>query len=83
MATTTTAITDTVKGRSTNAYFRDYIVNFSSTTSYPVQVRVERITADSTDAKLINAFSFHTATEIIFQQNTYPNTALAALRFKR
>tara|TARA_R100000329_G_scaffold60046_3_gene53813 strand:+ start:3687 stop:6995 length:3309 start_codon:yes stop_codon:yes gene_type:complete len=78
--TTTTAITDTVKGRSTNAYFRDYIVNFSSTTSYPVQVRVERITADSTDAKLINAFSFHTATEIIFQQNTYPNTALAALR---
>lgn len=78
--TTKTAITDTVKGRSTNAYFRDYIVNFTSTTSYPVQVRVERITADSTDAKLINAFSFHTATNIIFQQNAYPNTAHVALR---
>ena len=78
--TTKIAITDTVKGRSTNAYFRDYIINFTSTTSYPVQVRVERITADSTDAKLINAFSFHTATNIIFQQNAYPNTAHVALR---
>ena len=78
--TTKDVITDTIKGRSTNAYFRDYIVNFSSTTSYPVQVRVERITADSTDAKLINAFSFHTATNIIFQQNSYPNTAHVALR---
>ena len=78
--TTKTAIRDTVKGRSTNAYFRDYIVNFTSTTSYPVQVRVERITADSTDPKLQNSFSFHTATNIIFQQNTYPNTALSALR---
>ncbi|ADD95634.1 hypothetical protein [uncultured phage MedDCM-OCT-S11-C178] len=78
--TTKTVITDTVKGRSTNAYFRDYIVNFTSTTSYPVQVRVERITADSTDAQLVNAFSFNTATNIIFQQNAYPNTAHVALR---
>ena len=78
--TTKTAIDDTVKGRSTNAYFRDYIVNFTAATSYPVQVRVERVTADSTDPKLINAFSFHTATNIIFQQNAYPNTALSALR---
>ena len=78
--TTKTAITDTVKGRSTNAYFRDYIVNFTSTTSFPVQVRVERITADSTDAQLVNAFSFHTATNIIFEQNAYPNTAHVALR---
>ncbi len=78
--TTKTVIEDTVKGRSTNAYFRDYIVNFTSTTSYPVQVRVERITADSTDAQLVNAFSFNTATNIIFQQNAYPNTAHVALR---
>ena len=75
-----THITDTVKGRSTNAYFRDYVVFFTSTTSFPVQVRVERITADSTDAKLINAFSFHSATELIFQTFAYPNTALVALR---
>jgi|TARA_R100000455_G_scaffold31263_1_gene24288 predicted phage tail protein len=78
--TTTTVIDDTVKGRSTNAYFRDYLVNFSSTTSFPVQVRLERVTADSTDSTLVNAFSFHSATDIIFQQNAYPNTAHVALR---
>tara|TARA_R100000773_G_C4221158_1_gene120092 strand:+ start:2180 stop:5497 length:3318 start_codon:yes stop_codon:yes gene_type:complete len=78
--TTTTVITDTIKGRSSNAYFRDYLVNFSSTTSYPVQVRLERITADSTDTNLQNAFSFSSATDIIFQQNAYLNTAHLALR---
>ena len=78
--TTKTVIDDTVKGRSTNAYLRDYLIKFSSTTSFPVAVRVERVTADSTDATLVNAFSFHTATNIIFEQNAYPNTAHVALR---
>ncbi len=79
--TTTTVVDDTVKGRSTNAYFRDYIVKFSSTTSFPVAVRVERVTADSSDATLVNAFQFQQATNIIFEQNAYPNTAHVALRF--
>jgi len=79
--TTTTVINDTVKGRSTNAYFRDYIVKLKSTTSFPVAIRVERVTADSTDAKLINAFQFNQATNIIFEQNAYANTAHVALRF--
>ncbi len=79
--TTTTVIDDTVKGRSTNAYFRDYIVKLKSTTSFPVAIRVERVTADSTDAKLINAFQFNQATNIIFEQNAYANTAHVALRF--
>ena len=78
--TTKTVITDTVKGRSSNAYFRDYLVNFTSSTSFPVQVRLERITADSTETELQNAFSFSSATDIIFQQNAYPNTAHLALR---
>ena len=78
--TTTTVITDTVKGRSSNAYFRDYLINFSASTSFPVQVRLERITADSSDTSLQNAFSFSSATDIIFQQNAYPNTAHLALR---
>ena len=79
--TTTTVINDTVRGRSTNAYFRDYLVKFSSTTSFPVAVRVERVTADSTEATLVNAFQFNQATNIIFQQNAYANTAHTALRF--
>ncbi len=79
--TTTTAVDDTVKGRSTNAYFRDYLINFSSGTSFPVQIRVERVTADSTDSKTVNAFRFFSATNIIMKQNAYPNTAHTALRF--
>ncbi|MAL10760.1 MAG: hypothetical protein CMF74_14000 [Maricaulis sp.] len=79
--TTTTVINDTVKGRSTNAYFRDYIVKLKSTTSYPVAIRVERVTADSSDTKLVNAFQFNQATNIIFEQNAYANTAHVALRF--
>ena len=79
--TTTTVVNDTVKGRSSNAYFRDYIINFSSTTSFPVAVRVERVTADSTSSKKINAFEFRQATNIIYDQSSYPNTAHVALRF--
>ena len=79
--TTTTVIDDTVKGRSTNAYFRDYIVKLKSTTSFPVVIRVERVTADSSDATLVNAFQFQQATNIIFEQNAYANTAHVALRF--
>ena len=79
--TTTTAVDDTVKGRSTNAYFRDYLINLASGTSFPVQIRVERVTADSTDANTVNAFRFNSATEIIMKQNAYANTGHTALRF--
>ena len=79
--TTTTVINDTVKGRSTNSYFRDYIVKLKSTTSFPVAIRVERVTADSSEATLVNAFQFQQATNIIFEQNAYANTAHVALRF--
>ena len=79
--TTTTAVDDTVEGRSTNAYFRDYLINFKTGTSFPVQIRVERVTADSTDNKTVNAFRFNSATNIIMKQNTYPNTAHVGLRF--
>ena len=79
--TTTTVIDDLVSGRSTNAYFRDYLIDFKSTTSFPVQVRVERVTADSTDSKIVDAFRFSSITEIIMKQNSYPDTAHVALRF--
>ncbi len=77
--TTTTVIDDTVKGRSTNAYFRDYLVNFSATTSYPVVIRVERETNDA-GSSTVNNFSLNSATNIVYQQNAYLNTAHCALR---
>ena len=79
--TTTTVVDDTVKGRSTNAYNRDYLVNLKSGSSFPVQIRVERVTADSTDSRTVNAFRFSSATNIIMKQNAYPNTAHVGLRF--
>ena len=79
--TTTTVINDEIRGKTSNAYFREYNVEFKSTTSFPVAVRVERVTADSTSARLINAFEFRQATNIIFEQNAYPNTAHVAIRF--
>ena len=78
--TTTTPIDDTVTGRSTSAYFRDYLINLPANTSFPVNVRVSRTTADTTSPEF-TAFSWSSFTEVIFKQNAYPDTAHLALRF--
>ena len=79
--TTQTVITDTVQGRTASAYFRDYKVNFPSGTSFPVTIRVNRETADSTENTLRNSFVFTNYTEIINEQKAYANSAHVALRF--
>jgi predicted phage tail protein len=79
--TTQTVITDTVKGRTASVYFRDYKINLPSGISFPVTVRVNRVTADSTDTKLRNLLVFANFTEIINDQKTYDNSAYIGLRF--
>ena len=74
----TDVITDTVTGRTSDAYQRDYRVNFTG--AFPVDIRVTRITADSTDTMLIDAFSWTSYGEIIDDSNTYANSAYTALR---
>ena len=74
----TDVITDTVTGRTSDAYQRDYRVNFTG--AFPVDIRVSRVTADSSDSNLIDAFSWTSFGEIIDDSNTYPNSAYAALR---
>ena len=74
----TDVITDTVTGRTADAYQRDYRVNFTG--AFPVDIRVSRVTADSSDSNLIDAFSWTSFGEIIDDSNTYPNSAYAALR---
>lgn len=73
-----TVIDDTIAGRTADAYQRDYLVNFSG--AFPVDIRVTRITADSSSAKLVNAFSWSSYTEITYAKLRYPNSALVALR---
>ena len=73
-----------VNGKSTSPYFKDHVINFPETitdSDFPITVTVARETADSTEATLSNAFEFTTLTEFVFDSPTFPNTAVAALRF--
>jgi predicted phage tail protein len=79
--TTTTVITDTVKGRTASTYFRDYKINFASDTSFPVTIRVNRTTDDSTETTLQNSSLWSSFTEIINEQRAYANSAHIAIRF--
>ena len=74
----TDVITDTVTGRSADAYQRDYRVNLTG--AFPVDIRVTRVTADSTSSSLIDAFTWTSLGEIIDDANTYANSAYAGIR---
>ena len=73
----TDVITDTFTGRTADAYQRDYRINLTG--SFPVDIRVSRITADSTDTSLIDAFQWTSFGEIIDDSNTYANSAYSSL----
>ncbi len=79
--TTQTVITDTVKGRAASTYFREYKINLPSGTSFPVTIRVNRTTDDSTDSFLNDSFQWSSFTEIINESRAYANSAHVALRF--
>jgi len=79
--TTQTVITDTVKGRAASTYFRDYKINLPSGTSFPVTIRVNRTTDDSTDSFLNDSFQWSSFTEIINESRAYANSAHVGLRF--
>ena len=70
--------TDTVTGRTADAYQKDFSVKITG--SFPVDIRVTRITADSTDSSLIDSFNWTSFTEIIDDASTYANSAYNAIR---
>ena len=74
----TTVIDDTIAGRTPDAYQRDYLVSFTG--AAPVEIRVTRVTPDSGDSNLQNAFNWTAYTEIIYAKLRYPNSALIGLR---
>ena len=74
----TDVITDTVTGRSADAYQRDYRVNLTG--AFPVDIRVSRITADSTTTGLQDTFQWTSFGEIIDDASTYANSAYAGVR---
>ena len=75
----TTLLTDTISGKSSNRYQRDYLVDLTG--SFPVDVRMVRVSADETSTKRASSTIFQSFTEIIDDKFRYPNSALVGLRF--
>ncbi len=74
----TDLITDTIKGRSGDQYQKDYRVNITG--AFPVDIRVSRVTADSTDTNLRDSFQWTSFGEIIDDASTYLNSAYSSIR---
>jgi len=68
----------TIAGRTPDTYIRDYLINLSG--NFPVNIKVTRVTADSTSSKLVNSFQFNSYVEIKYDKLTYPNSALVGLK---
>lgn len=62
-------------GKTTSEYQRDHRIDLPDATS-GWAIRVRRITADSSSAKLVSAFKVFSFAEVIDSKLRYPNTAL-------
>jgi len=74
----TDVISTSVSGRTADAYSRDHRINITG--AFPVDIRVVRVTADSTEDNRVNAFQFTSLQEVIDNNSSYPNSAYVALR---
>jgi len=70
-------ISDTITGRTSDSYSKDYRVTIDG--DFPVDIKVIRLTADSTSASLANAFNVLAMQELVDDHQAYPNSAYAAL----
>jgi len=75
----TTVVADTISGKTTNSYQRDYMLTLSG--AFPVDIRLVRISPDSGSARNQNRTYLYSYTEIIDEKLRYPNSALTFLRF--
>jgi len=71
--------TDTISGKSSNTYLRDYV--FPLTGAFPVDIKVVRLSADDGNARESSQTWWNSYTKIIDEKFRYPNSALAYLRF--
>jgi len=78
-------IDDTIKGRTADAYNRQYEIRFKKAAGQigensTYTVKVTRVTDDSNDQLLTNAFNWSSFTTVKFAPQTYDNTALIGIR---
>ena len=79
-ASYTEKINTSVVGRTADAYSRDHRIELDG--NFPVNVKVERVTADADPAGFLrDEFKFSFVQEVIDNSSTYPNSAYTALRF--
>jgi len=71
-------LSDTVKGRTADAYQKEYRINLTG--AFPVDIRVVRLTADSSSSQLVDAFNWTSFGEIIDDKQRYLNSAYTNLR---
>jgi predicted phage tail protein len=70
-------IYDTISGKSSATYERSYLINLDA--AGPWDIRVRRVTPDSTTGNPVNVVYWGSYTEIINAKLSYPNTAVAYL----
>ena len=74
-----TVLSDTIRGKTSSRYQRDYLIDLSG--SFPVDLRVIRVSGDETSAKKSSSTFFTSYTEIQTEKLAYPNSAIVGLRF--
>lgn len=70
--------TDTIQGKCSNLYQRSYEINLSG--NFPVNIRVRRLTPDSTSNRLQNATRWLSYTEVIYTKFQYPYSAIIGFK---
>jgi len=75
----TTVVDDTISGKTSNRYQRDYMIPLTG--AFPVDVKVIRVSADESSTKRQNQTYWFSYTSIIDEKLRHPNSALAFLRF--
>lgn len=78
--TFTTVISDRIKGRTIDAYQRDYVISLANRT-FPIDLKVVKVSADSDTSTKSNSFSWTSYTEIVDARLSYPHTALIGSEF--
>ena len=74
-----TVFNDTISGKSSSTYQRDYLVPLTG--SFPVDLRVIRVSADESSNKRASVTNWTSFTEIQTNKFAYPNSAVVGLRF--
>ena len=72
-------VSDTISGKSSSLYQRDYLVELDG--NFPVDLRVIRVSADETSTKKASTTVFSSFTEIQDDKLAYPNSAVVGMRF--